>query len=104
MLTAVDVAVMVIDAAMGVGGADHQASWRCAACAPRPSLPFVNKLDREVREPVALLEEIEAVLKIDCAPVTWPIGMGRRSVACITCCMTGCCASRRARSAWAKRN
>jgi peptide chain release factor 3 len=37
----------------------------------------VNKLDREVREPVELLEEIEAVLKIDCAPITWPIGMGK---------------------------
>ncbi|MEK7261404.1 MAG: peptide chain release factor 3, partial [Pseudomonadota bacterium] len=42
-----------------------------------PIITFVNKLDREVREPVALLEEIEAVLKIDCAPVTWPIGMGK---------------------------
>ena len=35
-------------------------------------------MDREVREPLALLEEIESVLKIDCAPVSWPIGMGKR--------------------------
>jgi peptide chain release factor 3 len=42
-----------------------------------PIITFVNKLDREVREPVELLEEIESVLKIDCAPVTWPLGMGK---------------------------
>jgi peptide chain release factor 3 len=38
----------------------------------------VNKLDREVREPIELLEEIESVLKIDCAPISWPVGMGKR--------------------------
>ncbi|MGH8091586.1 MAG: peptide chain release factor 3, partial [Rudaea sp.] len=43
-----------------------------------PIITFVNKMDREVREPFALLEEIESVLKIDCAPITWPIGMGSR--------------------------
>jgi peptide chain release factor 3 len=42
-----------------------------------PIITFVNKMDREVREPVALLEEIESVLKIDCAPISWPIGMGK---------------------------
>jgi peptide chain release factor 3 len=42
----------------------------------------VNKLDREVREPLELLAEIESVLKIDCAPVTWPLGMGKPSAAC----------------------
>jgi len=37
----------------------------------------MNKMDRETRDPVALLEEVESVLKIQCAPVTWPIGMGK---------------------------
>jgi len=43
-----------------------------------PIITFVNKMDREVREPLDLLAEIESVLAIDCAPVTWPIGMGKR--------------------------
>src|SRR5690606_23272384 len=42
-----------------------------------PIVSFVNKLDRDGREPLALLDEIESVLDIECAPVTWPIGMGR---------------------------
>ncbi len=77
VLTAVDAAVMVIDAAKGV---EAQTIKLLEVCRLRntPIITFVNKLDREVREPVALLEEIEAVLKISCAPVTWPIGMGKR--------------------------
>jgi peptide chain release factor 3 len=43
-----------------------------------PILTFVNKLDREGRHPIEILDEIEAVLKIRCAPVTWPIGIGKR--------------------------
>src|SRR5690606_30396904 len=43
-----------------------------------PIMTFINKLDREGREPLELLDEIESVLGIRCAPVTWPIGMGRR--------------------------
>jgi peptide chain release factor 3 len=43
-----------------------------------PIFTFVNKLDREGRSPVELLDEIETVLKIRCAPVTWPVGSGRR--------------------------
>ena len=76
MLTAVDAAVMVIDAAKGV---EAQTIKLLEVCRLRntPIITFVNKLDREVREPVALLEEIESVLKIDCAPITWPIGMGK---------------------------
>jgi peptide chain release factor 3 len=76
VLTAVDAAVMVIDAAKGV---EEQTIKLLEVCRLRatPIITFVNKLDREVREPLALLEEIEAVLKIDCAPVTWPIGMGK---------------------------
>jgi peptide chain release factor 3 len=41
-----------------------------------PIMTFVNKLDREGREPIELLDEIESVLKIQCTPITWPIGMG----------------------------
>jgi peptide chain release factor 3 len=77
VLTAVDAAVMVIDAAKGV---EEQTIKLLEVCRLRdtPIITFVNKLDREVREPLALLEEIESVLSIDCAPVTWPIGMGKR--------------------------
>ena len=76
VLTAVDAAVMVIDAAKGV---EVQTIKLLEVCRLRatPIITFVNKLDREVREPVALLEEIESVLNIDCAPITWPIGMGK---------------------------
>jgi peptide chain release factor 3 len=76
VLTAVDAAVMVIDAAKGV---EEQTIKLLEVCRLRatPIITFVNKMDREVREPVALLEEIESVLKIDCAPITWPIGMGK---------------------------
>ncbi len=77
VLTAVDAAVMVIDAAKGV---EAQTIKLLEVCRLRstPIITFVNKLDREVREPFALLEEIESVLRIDCAPVTWPLGMGKR--------------------------
>ncbi|MDQ6620824.1 MAG: peptide chain release factor 3 [Pseudomonadota bacterium] len=76
VLTAVDAAVMVIDAAKGV---EEQTIKLLEVCRLRatPIITFVNKMDREVREPIELLEEIEGVLKIDCAPVTWPIGMGK---------------------------
>jgi peptide chain release factor 3 len=76
VLTAVDAAVMVIDAAKGV---EAQTIKLLEVCRLRntPIITFVNKMDREVREPVDILEEIESVLKIDCAPVTWPIGMGK---------------------------
>ncbi|NDP43767.1 MAG: peptide chain release factor 3 [Aromatoleum sp.] len=76
VLTAVDAAVMVIDAAKGV---EEQTIKLIEVCRLRdtPIITFVNKMDREVREPVALLEEIESVLRIDCAPISWPIGMGK---------------------------
>jgi peptide chain release factor 3 len=76
VLTAVDAAVMVIDAAKGV---EAQTIKLLEVCRLRdtPIITFVNKMDREVREPLALLEEIESVLGIQCAPVTWPLGMGR---------------------------
>jgi peptide chain release factor 3 len=77
VLTAVDAAVMVIDAAKGV---EEQTIKLLNVCRLRatPIITFVNKLDREVREPLSLLEEIESVLAIDCAPVSWPVGMGKR--------------------------
>ena len=77
VLTAVDAAVMVIDAAKGV---EAQTIKLLEVCRLRntPIITFVNKMDREVREPLDLLAEIESVLAIDCAPVTWPIGMGKR--------------------------
>jgi len=77
VLTAVDAAVMVVDAAKGV---EEQTIKLLEVCRLRdtPIITFINKLDREVREPLELLDEIESVLKIHCAPVTWPIGMGKR--------------------------
>jgi len=76
VLTAVDAAVMVIDAAKGV---EAQTIKLLEVCRLRdtPIITFVNKMDREVRSPLELLEEIESVLAIHCAPVTWPLGMGR---------------------------
>ena len=75
-LTAVDSALMVIDCAKGV---EQRTIKLMEVCRLRdtPIMTFINKLDRDGREPIDLLDEIEAVLKIQCAPVTWPIGMGR---------------------------
>ena len=76
-LTAVDSALMVIDAAKGV---EQRTIKLMEVCRLRdtPIISFVNKLDREGREPVELLDDIESVLNIECAPMTWPIGMGGR--------------------------
>ncbi|MEX1267330.1 MAG: peptide chain release factor 3 [Woeseia sp.] len=76
-LTAVDSALMVIDCAKGV---EQRTVKLMEVCRLRdtPIMTFINKLDREGREPIELLDEIESVLGIECAPVTWPIGMGRR--------------------------
>jgi peptide chain release factor 3 len=75
-LTAVDSALMVIDCAKGV---EERTIKLMEVCRLRdtPIMTFINKLDRDGREPIGLLDEIERVLKITCAPVTWPIGMGR---------------------------
>ncbi len=74
-LTAVDSVLMVIDAAKGV---EERTIKLMDVCRLRdtPILTFINKLDREVRDPIEVLDEIESVLNIRCAPVTWPIGMG----------------------------
>jgi peptide chain release factor 3 len=76
-LTAVDSAMMVIDCAKGV---EIRTIKLMEVCRLRdtPICTFINKLDREGRDPVELLDEIEEVLKINCAPITWPIGMGKR--------------------------
>jgi peptide chain release factor 3 len=76
-LTAVDSALMVIDCAKGV---EERTIRLMEVCRLRqtPIFTFINKLDREGRDPVELLDEVESVLGIECAPVTWPIGMGRR--------------------------
>jgi peptide chain release factor 3 len=75
-LTAVDSALMVIDCAKGV---ERRTIKLMEVCRLRdtPIMTFINKLDRDGREPVELLDEIESTLKIQCSPVTWPIGMGR---------------------------
>jgi peptide chain release factor 3 len=76
-LTAVDSALMVIDGAKGV---ESRTIKLLEVCRLRdtPIFTFINKLDREIRDPIEILDEIEDTLAIDCAPVTWPIGMGRR--------------------------
>ena len=76
-LTAVDSAVMVVDSVKGV---EERTIKLMHVCRLRdtPILTFINKLDREGRVPIELLDEIESVLGIQCAPLTWPIGMGKR--------------------------
>ncbi len=76
-LTAVDSALMVIDCAKGVEERTIKLMEVCRMRAT-PIMTFINKLDREGREPLELLDEIEKILAIECAPVTWPIGMGKR--------------------------
>ena len=75
-LTAVDSALMVIDSAKGV---EERTIKLMEVCRLRdtPILTFINKLDREGREPLELLDEVERILGIRCAPMTWPIGMGK---------------------------
>ena len=75
-LTAVDSALMVIDAAKGV---EDRTIKLLEVCRLRhtPIMTFINKMDRETRDPIDLLDEIENVLNIQCAPITWPIGMGK---------------------------
>ena len=77
VLTAVDSALMVIDVAKGV---EERTIKLMEVCRLRdtPIMTFINKLDREGRDPIDLLDEVESVLGIQCAPVTWPIGMGSR--------------------------
>jgi peptide chain release factor 3 len=73
----VDSALMVIDVAKGVEARTIKLMEVCRL-RDTPILTFVNKLDREGRDPMEILDEVEQVLKIHCAPITWPIGMGKR--------------------------
>ncbi len=77
VLTAVDSAVMVIDSVKGV---ETQTRKLMEVCRMRntPILTFVNKLDREGMPPLDILDDIEETLQIECAPLSWPIGMGKR--------------------------
>lgn len=75
-LTAVDSALMVIDSSKGV---EPRTIKLMEVCRLRntPIVTFFNKLDRDGLDPVELMDEVEDVLKIECSPITWPIGMGR---------------------------
>jgi peptide chain release factor 3 len=75
-LTAVDSAVMVIDAAKGIESRTRKLFEVCRL-RDIPIVTFINKMDRESRDPFELLDEIEKTLALDTAPMTWPIGRGR---------------------------
>ena len=75
-LTAVDSAIMVIDAAKGIEARTRKLFEVCRL-RDIPILTFINKLDRETRDPFDLLDEIEKTLALDVAPMTWPLGRGR---------------------------
>lgn len=76
-LTAVDSALMVVDGAKGVEARTIKLMDVCRL-RDTPIFSFVNKLDRDIRDPIDLLDEIEAVLKIKAAPINWPIDMGKQ--------------------------
>jgi len=76
VLTAVDAALMVIDAANGIEPQTLRLLQVCRAQAT-PVITFVNKMDREVREPLDLVDEIERTLEMPVVPCTWPVGMGK---------------------------
>ncbi|NVJ65412.1 MAG: peptide chain release factor 3 [Gammaproteobacteria bacterium] len=76
-LTAVDSALMVIDAAKGVEARTIKLMEVCRL-RDTPIVTFMNKMDRDIRDPIELLDEVEEVLKIKCSPVSWPIGMGKQ--------------------------
>jgi peptide chain release factor 3 len=76
VLTAVDSALMVIDAANGV---ESQTLRLLEVCRARntPLITFINKMDREVKRPLELMDEIENALGMEVVPFTWPVGMGK---------------------------
>ena len=74
-LTAVDSCLMVIDSAKGVEERTIKL-MEVTRLRDTPIITFMNKLDRDIRDPMELLDEVENVLKIRCAPITWPIGCG----------------------------
>jgi peptide chain release factor 3 len=76
VLTAVDSALMVIDAANGV---ESQTRRLIEVCRQRntPIMTFINKMDREVRDPLDVMDEVERELAMPCVPMTWPVGKGK---------------------------
>jgi peptide chain release factor 3 len=76
VLTAVDSALMIVDGAKGVEARTVKLMEVCRL-RDTPIFTFVNKLDRDIRAPIEILDEIENVLKIKCAPINWPLGMGK---------------------------
>ncbi len=81
VLTAVDSAVMVIDAARGIE-AQTRKLFEVCRLRDMPIATFINKMDREARDPFDLLDEIEQSLQIDVTPASWPIGMGQHFLGC----------------------
>ncbi len=75
-LTAVDSCLMVIDAAKGVEDRTRKL-MEVTRLRDTPIVTFMNKLDRDIRDPMELLDEVENELNILCAPITWPIGCGK---------------------------
>lgn len=75
-LTAVDCCLMVIDAAKGVEDRTRKL-MEVTRLRDTPILTFMNKLDRDIRDPMEVMDEVESELKIACAPITWPIGCGK---------------------------
>ena len=80
-LTAVDSAVMVIDAAKGIE-AQTRKLFEVCRLRDMPIATFVNKMDREARDPFELLDEVEQTLALDVTPASWPIGMGKNFLGC----------------------
>src|SRR5689334_15230298 len=80
-LTAVDSAIMVLDAAKGI---ETQTYKLFEVCRLRdvPIITFINKMDRDGQDPFVLLDEIESKLALDVTPASWPIGMGRDFKGC----------------------
>lgn len=75
-LTAVDSCLMVIDSAKGVEARTIKL-MEVTRLRDTPIITFMNKFDRDTRDPIDLMDEVEDILKIKCAPITWPIGMGK---------------------------
>lgn len=75
-LTAVDSCLMVIDAAKGVEDRTRKL-MEVTRLRDTPIITFMNKLDRDIRDPMEVMDEVEDELKIACAPITWPIGCGK---------------------------
>ncbi|NQV83630.1 MAG: peptide chain release factor 3 [Rhodospirillales bacterium] len=80
-LTAVDSVIMVIDAAKGIE-AQTRKLFEVCRLRDMPIITFINKMDREARDPFEILDEIEQALALDVTPASWPIGMGQGFLGC----------------------